>query len=57
MSSDMTPEQIAYAVYWRAFTPHLDLLPWDGLSAKNRAAWEAAAQAVLAQFVPKENAS
>lgn len=42
-----TPGEIAHETYWRTFAGRPSSLPWEQLISDNRAAWEAAAQAVL----------
>lgn len=44
-----TPGQVAHETYWRTFAGRPPTLPWAQLIPENRAAWDAAAQAVLAQ--------
>jgi hypothetical protein len=51
MSETQTPGQIAYEAYWRAFAPQFGptyMHPWGQVHPQNQAAWDAAAQAVLA---------
>ena len=55
-----TPGQIAYQAYWRICAPKVSAAMtaqiWSALSPTTHAAWDAAAQAVLAQCTPQENA-
>ena len=51
MTVPQTPGQRAHETYWRTFSGRPPSLPWDQLIPDNRAAWEAAAQAVLEAFV------
>ena len=48
MAETPTPGQVAHATYWLTFAGRPPTLPWAQLIPENRAAWEAAAQAVLA---------
>jgi len=60
MSKETTPGEIAYGMYQRRLhnlEEHMPLdypRPFRFLSAAQRAAWEAAAQAVLAQDAAQE---
>ena len=49
MAETPTPGQVAHATYWLTFAGRPPTLPWAQLIPENRAAWEAAAQAVLAR--------
>jgi hypothetical protein len=52
--AELTPGETAYAAYWPGLTQHRPSLrsdppvAWDALPTPVQAAWEAAAQAVLA---------
>jgi hypothetical protein len=53
-----TPGQIAYTVYshmWLRMRPSRVMLTWTELSAEDRHAWDAAAQAVLTQCQAQED--
>ena len=47
MADTPTPGQIAYEAYYRSH-PFAECMDWTMLSHESHAAWEAAAQAVLA---------
>jgi hypothetical protein len=61
MSDTPTPGQIAYEAFMRAALASLAaqeaIMPWESplFLASERACWEAAAQAVLAQCTPQED--
>lgn len=50
MPEPPTPGEIAHAVYWLDFAGRPPTLAWNEISTENRHAWEAAAQAAIAQW-------
>jgi len=55
MTDTPTPGQIAYAAWWMTFGDDPPLADaYQALTPRARRAWEAAAQAVLAQCTPRE---
>jgi hypothetical protein len=57
VSDTPTPGEIAYAAFWSACAQAFgaDVDPWASIYPGTRAAWDAAAQAVLAQGTPQED--
>jgi hypothetical protein len=58
MSDTKTPGNIAYEAYRAIIMPARGLpdggLPWEWQNDHEQAAWEAAAQSVLAQWMPQQ---